>query len=273
MSYQKWKSERSLPMHRGRIFWGVIIITAGVLLLLDRLGVLPASFNAIFWPLVLIALGVSFLLGPFFGRSQRTEQLSIPLDNSTSAEIKLNHGAGRLNLRATDMPGVLLEGSFKGDTTHEVRHSGSNAIVTLRSEMVVTPFMGPYDRSWDIGIARSLPLKMHLQGGASDNVLDLTDLQVTDLHIETGASSTRVRMPAAAGFTRAEVESGAASVNIHIPEGVAARIHTSGGLSSISVDTQRFPRINGYYQSPDYETAENRIDMNLEMGVGSIEVR
>jgi hypothetical protein len=260
-------------MHRGRIFWGIIIITAGILLLLDRLGLLPAGFNAIFWPLVLIVLGVSFLLGPVFGRSQRTEQLSVPLENSSSAEIILNHGAGRLHLRSTDMPGVLLEGNFRGETTHDVRHSGNNTVVTLRSEVVVTPFMGPYDRSWDIGVARNLPVKLHLQGGASDNELDLTELTVTELHIETGASSTRVRMPAAAGFTRAEVESGAASVNIFIPEGVAARIRTSGGLSSISVDTQRFPRTDGYYQSPNYESAENRIDMNLEMGVGSIEVR
>jgi hypothetical protein len=260
-------------MHRGRIFWGIIIITAGILLLLDRLGLLPAGFNAIFWPLVLIALGISFLLGPVFGRSQRTEQLSVPLESSSSAEIILNHGAGRLHLRSTGMPGVLLEGNFRGETTHDVRHNGSNTVVTLRSEVVITPFMGPYDRSWDIGVARNLPLKLRLQGGASDNELDLTELTVTDLHIETGASSTRVRMPAAAGFTRAKVESGAASVNIFIPEGVAARIRTSGGLSSISVDTQRFPQTNGYYQSPNYETAENRIEMNLEMGVGSIEVR
>jgi hypothetical protein len=262
-----------IPMHRGRIFWGVIIITAGILLLLDRLGLLPASFNAIFWPLMLIVLGVSFLLGPVFGRgSFKTEQLSVPLDNSTVAEILLNHGAGRLQLHASDMPGVLLEGSFRGETRHEVRRSGNTAFVKLSSEVIITPFMGHYDRSWDIGIARSLPIQLHLQGGASENDLDLTDLTVTQLHIETGASSTRVRMPAAAGFTRVKVESGAASVNISIPESAAARIHTSGGLSSVSVNTQRFPRVDGYYQSPNYETASNRIEMHLEMGVGSIEV-
>jgi hypothetical protein len=261
-------------MHRGRLFWGVIIITAGVLLLLDRLGLLPVGFGAIFWPLVLIALGVSFLFGPVFGRrSMRTQQLSVPLENSTSAEIKLNHGAGRLQLRATDMPGVILEGSFRGETNQSVNRSGTTAHVKLSSEVVIVPFMGHYDRSWDIGVARSLPIKLHLQGGASDNHLDLTDLQVTDLDIETGASSTQVRLPAAAGFTRVEVESGAASVNLSVPAGVAARIHTSGGLSSISVDTQRFPRTNDYYQSPDYEMAANRIEMHLEMGVGSIEVR
>jgi hypothetical protein len=260
-------------MHRGRLFWGIIIITAGVLLLLDRLGLLPANFNAIFWPLVLIALGFFFLLGPVFGRrSRRVEQLSVPLENTASMELKLNHGAGRLLLHATDIPGVLLEGSFRGEMTHEVRRSGDRTYVKLNSEVFIGPFFGPSDRTWDIGVARSLPIKLHLQGGASDNNLDLTDLVVSEVHIETGASSTVVRMPAAAGFTRAEVESGAASVVIHVPEGVAARIRTSSGLSSINVDTRRFPRTNSYYQSPDYETAENRIEMNLEMGVGSIEV-
>ncbi|HSV84963.1 MAG TPA: DUF5668 domain-containing protein [Levilinea sp.] len=262
-------------MHKGRIFWGVIIITAGVLLLLDRLGLLAAGFNAIFWPLVLIVLGMLILFRPVFGRrGMKSEQFSIPLENTTSAEIKLNHGAGRLSLKATGMPGVLLEGSFRGEMSHEVRRNGDNAFVKLSSEVVILPpFTGLHERSWDIAVARSLPIKLHLQSGASENILDLTDLKINELDIETGASSTQVRLPAAAGFTRVEVESGAASVIIQVPEGVAARIYTTGGLSSITVNTQRFPRRDGHYQSPDYESAANRVEMHLEMGVGSIEVR
>lgn len=262
-------------MHKGRMFWGIIIITAGILLLLDRLGLLAVGFHAIFWPLALIVLGIFMLARPLFKRrGARSEAFSVPLENTSSAELKLSHGAGRLSLRATDMPGVLLEGSFGGELSHEVCRDGANTLVKLSSDvMAMPPFMELHERSWDIGVARRLPIKLHLKGGASDNHLDLTDLKITELEIETGASSTQVRLPAAAGFTRAEVESGAASVIIHVPEGVAARIHTSGGLSSIQINTQRFPRQDEHYQSPDYETAANRVEMHLEMGVGSIEVR
>jgi hypothetical protein len=68
------------------------------------------------------------------------------------------------------------------------------------------------------------------------------------------------------------VSSGAASVNIRIPQGVAARIRWRGGLSSINVDPSRFPRFGDTYQSPDYDSAANKVDLDVEMGVGSVTV-
>jgi hypothetical protein len=54
---------------------------------------------------------------------------------------------------------------------------------------------------------------------------------------------------------------------------VAARIRTGGGLTATSVDQSRFPRAGKVYQSPDYDTAQNRADIKIEMGAGSISVR
>ncbi len=62
-------------------------------------------------------------------------------------------------------------------------------------------------------------------------------------------------------------------MDIAIPEGVAARIHTQGALSSVSVNTVRFPKTQGYFQSPDYETSTNRVDLEAEIGVGSLVIR
>ena len=41
-----------------------------------------------------------------------------------------------------------------------------------------------------------------------------------------------------------DVEAGAASVNIHVPESAAARIRVKEGVSAVSVDTNRFPRLD-----------------------------
>ena len=60
--------------------------------------------------------------------------------------------------------------------------------------------------------------------GAGEARLDLTDLRVTNLRLQTGASSTDVTMPANAGHTKAKIDAGAASITIRIPSGVAARI-------------------------------------------------
>jgi predicted membrane protein len=82
-----------------------------------------------------------------------------------------------------------------------------------------------------------------------------------------------VNLPIQAGYTRVEVESGAASVTLRVPEDVAARIKASGGLSEISVDQNRFPRTGNGYQSADYDTAANKVDILIETGVGSVKVK
>ena len=69
------------------------------------------------------------------------------------------------------------------------------------------------------------------------------------------------------------MEAGAASLVIHVPDGVAARVDYDAGLASVSVDQNRFPKQNGIYQSADFESAENKVDIRIETGMASIAIR
>ena len=90
-------------------------------------------------------------------------------------------------------------------------------------------------------MAADIPLELVIETGASESKLDLTNLQVTDVRIKSGAASVDMVLPSEVSFCRVGVESGAASVTLHVPGNVAARIRSSSALSSISVDTNRFP--------------------------------
>ncbi|MGZ9160341.1 MAG: hypothetical protein ACXW4T_04165, partial [Candidatus Limnocylindrales bacterium] len=83
---------------------------------------------------------------------------------------------------------------------------------------------------------------------------------------------TRVLLPRAAGVTTVKAEAGAASLTLEVPSGVAARIRSRMALGSSSIDETRFPRVGDIYQSVDYGTAENRVDLDLQGGVGSVRV-
>jgi hypothetical protein len=73
-------------------------------------------------------------------------------------------------------------------------------------------------------------------------------------------------------LTTVRAETGAASVVIEVPTGVAARIRSRMALGSSHVDELRFPRVTTGFESPDYATASNRADIDLRGGVGSIRV-
>ena len=128
-------------------------------------------------------------------------------------------------------------------------------------------------REWDFGLSRDVAWQLHFEMGASDTQVDLTDLRVTDLEVETGASNTKIILPSNAGHTHVDLSGGAASVRFEVPEGVAARIQVDSGLAAIDINRERFPRVGGYYKSTDYETAVNKVDINADFGAGSLSIR
>lgn len=268
-----------------RSFWAIFLILIGVLFLLGNLGIIQGDVWRFVWPLFLIVLGVLFLLGAT-GRGRRWSSVprvndSVPLEGASSSQITFKHSAGRLNLNAGSDANLLLVGSFGGGVDKQVRKSGDRLDVVLQTDARNwTEWIGPWGWSsgqgmldWDISLNPSIPLSLKFETGASQTTLDLSALRVTELSIHTGASATEITMPANAGSTRARVESGAASVKVRIPQGVAARISGKMGLGALDVDQRRFPLRGGGYESDDFVTAANRIELQVDGGVGSVDVR
>ena len=116
-----------------------------------------------------------------------------------------------------------------------------------------------------------MEILLAIQSGASDISIDLEQLQVTELLMAAGAVSATLVTPAVADFTIASVDVGAASLKITVPEGVAARIDVDAGLARVDV-ADRFPKVDGIHESPDYDKAMHRLALDIEGGAASIEV-
>jgi hypothetical protein len=267
-------------MKMRQLYWGIALILFGFIALASTLGLLRGiNVWALIGPYFLIVLGVWFLLRPVISRNEKLEaqELSIPLEGATEAEIKLVHGAGKLEVHAGAEPDKLLSGTFVGGVVPTTHREGSKVNVGLKSDFDIVVALPPIPSvsgfEWALAFNSNIPLSLELESGASESVLDLKDLLVKNLTIETGASSTTVTLPAKAGFTKVKVESGAASVNLKVPDGVAAKIKVESAIASSDIDTQRFPRNGKGYRSADYDTAANKVDIAIETGVGSISVK
>jgi hypothetical protein len=280
-------------MHnRGNYFWGIVLVLLGGLLLAQNMGLIPPNVSvwSIFWALVLMALGVSLLLrnmrpevvrgepGAMSGPvSRRGEAVRIPLGSARRATLRFHYGAGELRVDGNAAPDELLSGTFVGGLDHQESLNDDALMVDLRVPSNNLPMVGPFGPgdalNWTLGLNPIIPLVLDMEVGASRNLVNLRDLQVKELRLQTGASATEIDMPARAGEVRASLKSGAASVVVRIPEGVSANIRTRGALSATHVDTQRFPQVgSGEYRSPDYDMAANRVDLDVESGVGEIRI-
>lgn len=259
------------PFSLWHLTWPLAIGVVGVVLLLSTTGVLtagPGELVGQWWPVALLVLGAWFLVGAFWPGGTAAERLTLPLAGITAASVRLRFGAGTLEVRRA-AAGALVDGEFDGGVLHRLRGSGQ-----LELEPDAGRGLAWFDHplTWRVGLTGEVPLDLRLETGAARAELDLSELQLRSLALSTGASETRIRLPRAAGATDVHAEAGAAQVTFEVPAGVAARIRSRMALGSTQVDTARFPRIGDVYQSADYPGATNRVDIDLQGGVGSFRV-
>ena len=252
--------------------WPVAWIVAGVVLLMSTTGQLgqgPAELISTYWPWAALILGVWFLIGAFLPWGQgATEALALPLDGGSRADVRIRFGAGEL-ITHVAAPGQLVDGVFEGGVLY--RLSGPGRVELSQDTTYGLPWLDRRSH-WDVGLPGEVPLDLRVEAGASRVTLDLYDLRVANLQLQAGASETRVRLPHSAGVTNVKAETGAASLTIEVPAGVAAKIRTRMAIGSSHIDEVRFPRVGDLYQSNDYATASNRVDMDIQGGVGSVRV-
>ena len=124
---------------------------------------------------------------------------------------------------------------------------------------------------WELMVSPEVALDLDIRAGAADLDLDLTHLNVRRVFVGAGASEIRIRLPES-GWTQVEIEAGAADIAITVPRGVAARIENDSFLNFTSIDSTRFPKLDGEHRSPDYFTAENRVDIEIGAGAASVTV-
>jgi hypothetical protein len=266
-------------MTRPRLFWGILLILAGGIFLAGTFGLFKMDLIwKIFWPLVIVFIGLWVILGSVLHKNRpiETQTFSTPLEGVKSARIVIHHGAGKFEIASSGNPDVLVEGTCAGGVEQQYKVIDGQAKVELQprgQEFWDSSF--PWHSQgleWKLGLSPKVPMEIFLKTGASESFVDLSNLVVTNLSLETGASSTRVFLPEKIEHIKVKVSAGAASISIKVPESLAARIHMHNGISSRKIDTNRFVQNGSVYESPNFESAAHKAEITFETGVSSIEI-
>jgi hypothetical protein len=165
-----------------RLFWPIVLIGAGAILLLSNLGVIhgnPWTIMLQLWPVLLIALGLEILFGGstgwravvsallglalvggilwiliaqpaipglnFGGGNLQTTSISQPLNGVESARAELSFGAGTNKIYALSDSSNLIEGQLRtyGTPNFNVSTSGDRATIALSPGSAPIPMVLP----------------------------------------------------------------------------------------------------------------------------------
>jgi predicted membrane protein len=205
-----------------------------------------------------------------------TENLSEPLNDVTTAKIDVDTGTGNLTIdRLTGGEQLLAGGTLQyfenlGQPTRTLVSFLGQATLTLKWGDNGSPCAGPIE--WQIHLNPTVSSDITAHSGGGNVKLDLTDMAVTHVSADTGGGNVDVVLPDDASGLNVQASTGAGNVVVLVPSGIAAKIHATSGLGKVIVDSQ-FSQIDGnIYQSPDYDSAANKIEIIVSSGAGNVVV-
>jgi len=301
---------------RRGVFWPLLLIALGVLFLMGNFGLISGvSWRAILslWPLLLVLIGLDIAFARrwplptlaaeilvivaglalaatsstvgFFGfptgGGNGVADVSAPRGGATAMSVTVNGGAGhyRVSGGATD-----LVDAHSANPDLRLRTSGPAARPDLRVDQVgpESLFRNTGQVDIDVHLASDVPTSFTMNSGAGEFDVDLSDVRVTDVRMNTGASTLRLVLPKPSGDVAVRIDAGASNLVVTVPDGVDARISTSGGLLTLRSDNGRLGEGGGTggcvacgssVQTTGYSSAKDRVTVTMTAGASSITVR
>ena len=285
--------------------WPVVIIAIGLEIFLGHKNIVLSMFG--------VALSLALLAGGLYlsgGISGVKSQLPVgevvtgrdieqPLDDAKTAQIRIDSSVGELTVSALDGSQNLIEGtiySVERETILEsYKMTGSTIDYYLHSEWQpggINNFNGKTQRlSWDLALSPEIPLDLNISLGVGESTLDLSDLQVSAIDLNIGVGQTTVTLPVgeyqayvdggvgqtsielpAEGQIKLDVQGGVGEIVIYLPTDMAAKIYVDRGIAGLSVPSG-LDKNEDTYTSPNFDSAENWVEIHLDQGVGNIAIR
>jgi predicted membrane protein len=255
--------------------WPLLIIAIGLEVMVGRRSLWISLLSVIF--IFAVLFGVLWLsdvgIGTLDGQPLAEDEIGQPLGEATRAEIVLAPAVGDLSVEALPSGNQLIAGTLRLGNMQQAWDDydldGETVVYTLRSRNVVPVFGDAWD--WDLGLISTVPIDLDTSMGAGDMVLDLLDLNLSALDVSQGVGKIELTLPSKGAFD-AQVNQAIGSIVLHVPDNVGLRLDVSKAISSLDVP-DGFQQRGGYYYAPGYETADERVTLEVSQAIGSIDVR
>lgn len=286
--------------------WPVLLIAVGLEIFFGRKSILLSSISVLL-TLSILATGLWFsgavtgvdgIAQNSVGAELLSEQIAQPLGGADSAKVIIRSSVGALYIEALSNSDNVIEGTVYAGKNETVRQDyklqdGEGTYVLDSDFSLNVPFFNIDKRqyTWDLTLNEDTPIDLYLSLGVGESVLDLADLNISDLDLRIGVGQTTVDLPAGdyrasieggvgqtvvvlpgEGNIRINVNCGVGEIVIRVPTGTALKVHIDRGIAGLTMPSG-YVQNGDVYTSPGYSAAENRIELYLDQGLGNIAVR
>jgi hypothetical protein len=237
--------------------------------------------------LLLLAVAIVATMGSTGCRRVRLEDVegpagletatkSVALDGAEKLDARMRMAAGEFKLAggATGAMDAQFETSPR-NLLPEVDYSveGTSGVLRVtQPTMEEFDFMGDTRNVWDVKLASGIPVDLDVEFGAGDSTVDLSEVDVRDVHVLTGAGKTTIDLTGErTADVRAKVEAGVGELTIKVPSNVGVRITgAQDGIGDFNVDG--FSADGDAFVNDAWDSATVKIELRIQRGVGEVTI-
>ena len=235
----------------------------------------------------------------------KSAELLAPLAGASSARIEIDFSVGKACLKALAADSDnLFEAriNYIGEYEFEIS-GGADRFVSLRQKGPLPRGIGriigkDIDLIWDIALAPKIPYQLRMKGGIGETDIDLSNLLVDAIKLETGVGKVALTLPAQDKAFAASVDGGVGKTDVVIPAGSGGKLDINGGVGEVTVTVavdaavrlmadagiakvnlpksftrvkggEHFVGVSGVWESANFAEAETQIIIDFDGGVGS----
>jgi hypothetical protein len=194
------------------------------------------------------------------------EELAAPLGSVEMGRLVFTRGASHLTIGVDPSMDDLFRARFDGKVP-EVGVDGGTVTVKYRPSF--------HPPTGEITLSDRVPWTILAHLGMSDVTADLEGLELRDLEVSGGSSRLEIRLPRPDTSIPVRIGGGASNVEMIRPAGVPVRVRIGGGASDLAIDDFAIGSAGGKtdWRSPDYDSAEQRYDIEIGAGASKVTVR
>lgn len=259
------------------MFWGVVKLWP-LLLVIAGLGILFKNvryFSVVLWlGFIGVVIGYSYLNMDdktwFFGDKVDLITYEEPAENIDFASMDFDVNIGSIKIKSHDLAQVVYsvpetdmqDASFNSGEDSELK------IADMDSDVNFGIFQS---REYKVTIPEEGSWAIEIDGGIIGVDMDLEAVPLNNVDIDFGIGDIELHVnEASEGLFKLNL--GIGDVKLYIPKSIGVKVFSDSGLTSVDVPNY-FSKSDDVYTSDNYETADHQIDIKLDIGIGSFEIK
>jgi len=159
--------------------------------------------------------------------------------------------------------------------TQEFTKSGDLARLKLQSsgtQVFSYPSSQQNQSEWLLELTPDVPVNLEISLGVGDGTVDLRGLQVPTVDYKTGVGTTSITLPDK-GVSNVKIEVAIGSITIWVPAGTAVQLNSDTALATRSLPAGYVKQDSDTYVSPNFDTAENRVTLDVSVAIGQVTIK